>query len=100
MKLHVPGYIAYSHKMAPVDTLYLELIVLPLQKIVHYRIVLMLFTYHHAMLPIALQDVYIYIYIQIVHHYMARQHNLLHVPSGKHNKKEPPYVHNNILLYT
>ena len=51
--------ITYSRKRAPVDTLYLELNVLPLHKIAHHRIFLMMYKYHHAMLPIALQDLYI-----------------------------------------
>ena len=53
--------ITYSKKMAPVDTLYLELNLLPLHKIAHHCIALMMYKYHHAMLPIALQDLYIYI---------------------------------------
>ena len=41
------------------DYLYLELNLLPLHKIAHHRIALMMYKYHHAMLPIALQDLYI-----------------------------------------
>ena len=51
--------ITYSKKSAPVDTLYLELNHLPLHKISHHRIALMVYKYHHVMLPIALQDVHI-----------------------------------------
>ena len=71
--------------MAPVDTLYLELNLLPLHNIADHRIALMMYKYHHAMLPIALQD--LYIKNKFVHHYRTRQHNLLHVPSGT-------YTHN------
>ena len=51
--------ITYSKNRAPVDNLYLELNLLPLHKIAHHRIALMMYKYHHAMLPIALQDLYI-----------------------------------------
>ena len=51
--------ITYLKKRAPVDTLYLELNLLPLHKIAHHRIALMMYKYHHAMLPIAIQDLYI-----------------------------------------
>ena len=44
-----------------------------------------MYKYHHAMLPIALLD--LYIKNKIVHNYRTRQHNLLHVPSGTHTKK-------------
>ena len=76
--------ITYTKKRAPVDSLYLELNLLPLHKIAHHRIALMMYKYHHAMLPIALQD--LYIKNKIVHHHRTRQHNLLHVPSGTHTK--------------
>ena len=77
--------ITYSKNRAPVDNLYLELNLLPLHKIAHHRIALMMYKYNHAMLPIALQD--LYIKNKFVHHYRTRQHNLLHVPSGTHKKK-------------
>ena len=76
--------ITYSNKRAQVDSLYLELNLLPLYTIVHHCIVLMMYKYHHGMLPIALHD--LYIKNNIVHQYRTRQHNLLHVPSGTHNK--------------
>ena len=41
------------------DNLYLELILLPLNKSAYHRIALMMYKYHHAMFPIALQDLYI-----------------------------------------
>ena len=78
--------ITYTKKRAPVDSLYLELNLLPLHKIAHHRIALMMYKYHHAMLPIALQED-LYIKNKIVHHHRTRQHNLLHVPSGTHTKK-------------
>ena len=74
--------ITYSKNRVPVDTLYFELNILPLHKIAHHRIAIMMYKYHHAMLPIALQD--LYIKKKFVHHYRTRQHNLLHVPSGTH----------------
>ena len=76
--------ITYSKKRAPVDTLYLELNLLPLHKIAYHRIALMMYTYHNAMFPIALQD--LYIKNKFGHDYSTRQHNLLHVPSGTHKK--------------
>ena len=51
--------ITYSNKRAQVDSLYLELNLLPLYKIIHHRIALMMYKYHHDMLPIALHDLYI-----------------------------------------
>ena len=75
--------ITYSKNRAPVDNLYSELNLLPLHKIAHHRIALMMYKYHHAMLPIAL-----HVYKnKFVHHYRTRQHNLLHVPSGTHTNK-------------
>ena len=78
--------ITYSNKRAQVDSLYLELNLLPLYKIIHHRIALMMYKYHHDMLPIALHD--LYIKNNIVHQYRTRQHKLLHVPSGTHTKKK------------
>ena len=86
--------ITYTKKRAPVDSLYLELNLLPLHKIAHHRIALMMYKYHHAMLPIALQD--LYIKNKIVHHHRTRQHNLLHVPSGTHTKK---IIYSSILVW-
>ena len=77
--------ITYSDKRAQVDSLYLELDLLPLYKIVHHCIALMMYKYHHDMLLIALHD--LYIKNNIVHQYRTRQYNLLHVPSGTHTKK-------------
>ena len=51
--------IAYSNKRPQADSLYLELNLLPLYKIVHHRIALIMHTYHYDMLPIALHDLYI-----------------------------------------
>ena len=51
--------ITYSNKRAQVDSLHLELNPLFLYKIVHHRIALMMYTYHHDMLPISLHDLYI-----------------------------------------
>ena len=65
------------------DTLYLVLNLLPLHKIAHHRIALIMYKYHHAMHPIVLQDL---CRKKIVHHYTTRQHNLLHVPIGAHTK--------------
>ena len=71
------------------DTLCLELNLLPLHKMVHYHIALMMYTYHHGMLPIALQDLYyktksftiigpdniIYCMFQVAHtHFSLLQH--------------------------
>ena len=54
----------------------------------------MMYKYHHAMLPITLQD--LYIKNKIVHHYRTRQHNLLHVPSGTHTQK---FLYSSILVW-
>ena len=51
--------ITYSNKMVQVDPLYLELNLLPLYKIVHHRIALMMYAYNHDMLPISHHDLYI-----------------------------------------
>ena len=66
--------ITYSNKRAQVDYLYLELNLLLLYKIVHHHITLMMYTYHHDMVAIALHDLYI-LKNNIVHQYRARQHN-------------------------
>ena len=52
----------------------------------------MMFKYHHAMLPIALQDLYIKKQIR----YRTRQHNLLHVPSGTHTHN---FLYSSILVW-
>ena len=57
--------ITYSNKRAQMDSLYLELNLLPLYKIAHHRIVLIMYTYHHHMLPIALHD---FVYKQHIVH--------------------------------
>ena len=41
------------------DSIYLELNLLPLYAIVHHRIALMMYKYHHDMLPISFHDLYI-----------------------------------------
>ena len=54
----------------------------------------MMYKYHHAMLPIALQD--LYIKNKFVHHYRTRQQNLLDVPSGTHTQF---FLYSSILVW-
>ena len=79
---NVVRIITQSNTRTPIDYLYLELNLLPLYTIVHHRIALLIYKYHHGRLPTALHDWYMK--NNMVHQYRTRQHNILRVPSGTH----------------
>ena len=64
--------------------IFIDLEILPLQKIVYHRISLMMYKYNNDMLPMAINE--LYTKNNEIHTYETRQSHHLHLPMGTHTK--------------
>ena len=75
--------ITFSDYSIPSDTIFRNLDILPLNKLVYHRIGIMMFKYANGMLPEVINE--LYTPNNTIHSYETRQHNMLHLSKGNLN---------------
>ena len=75
--------ISYSEYKAPSTPLFRSLDILPIDKLVHNRIGIMMYKYVNDLLPLVMSE--LYTYNRDIHHHNTRQSNLFHLHKGNTN---------------